>query len=145
MHRHPYELCNRSKSCDDNVQKLRDVVAYNNEHPVPEGYKQETLVKADLTDGVQNKTYIKARQSLNKAAKEVLDSVLKANELDAVLVPSESRFSDILDDRLVGGSANALGQSLAAISGYPSLNVSKRDRLRTVRSHCVFTVCFLSV
>lgn len=105
------------------IKSLKDVIQYNLDHPDPEGYNQEILLQAEKTDGLENKTYIEARESVHAASKKVLDSILVTYDLDAVLVPSEARFESILDNELTGGYSGVLGQSLACIAGYPSMNV----------------------
>lgn len=107
------------------IASLKDVIQYNEEHPTPEGYNQELLIMSEATDGIHNETYIKARDANRDAARQVLDSVLLMHNLDAVVSPSESRYDGILDEDLKDSSV--LGYSLAAIAGYPSINVSGKN------------------
>lgn len=101
---------------------LKDVIKFNDEHPSEEGYNQELLIKSEATDGIENKTYLEAKEANRNAAKAVLDWVIEKYNLDAVVTPSETRLDGIFDEDLKNTSMNKL--SIAAIAGYPSINVS---------------------
>lgn len=104
------------------IKSLKDVIQFNIDNPSPEGYNQVLLEMSEATDGLQNSTYIEARDSNRKAASDLLDYVLTRYNVHAVVTPSDNWFHDILDLRLE--NAPVVGFSVAAIAGYPSLNVS---------------------
>lgn len=104
------------------IECLKDIIQFNIDNPVPEGYNQELLVMSEATDGLQNTTYIEARDSNRRAARDLLDSVLMQHKLDAVVTPSDSRYEAIIDPNLQ--DSPIIGYSVAAIAGYPSVNVS---------------------
>lgn len=127
---------------------LKDIIRFNEENPTKEGYNQELLVESEATDGLENSTYIEARDSNRAAARELLDSALVKLKLDAVIFPSEPRLNKlegkcVLDEKF--SNSPVFGWSLAAIAGYPSLNVSKtRHALHVTSNVCKyeFDVCY---
>lgn len=118
---------------------LKDVIQFNEEHPTPEGYNQELLVMSEATDGIRNETYVQARDGNRDAAKQALDSVLVNYNLDAVVAPSDSRYESILDEQLKDSTITAY--SLAAIAGYPSINVRNLNRNGNADPFIIITYC----
>lgn len=104
------------------ITSLKDVIQYNEEHPIPEGYNQEHLVAAEATDGLLNETYIEARDSNRAFSKELLDSIFETYNLDAIVTPSDSRTQGVLEKSLE--DFPPFGFSMACFAGYPSVQVS---------------------
>lgn len=101
------------------MNSLKDIIEFNKKNPPPEGYNQELLIRAEATDGLQNRTYLEVKRRNIVAARAILDTVLIENNLDAVITPSEPR-SDTFPEFHDSASS---GYSIAAIAGYPSVNV----------------------
>lgn len=108
---------------EDSPLSLHDIIEFNSHNP--DGYSQKLLMDAELTDGVNNKTYLAALQTNQNSSRELLTRIMTAYKLDALLFPNPLppiyavvtiNESDLYD-------APALGYQLAAIAGFPSINV----------------------
>jgi amidase len=69
------------------VKNLADVIAYNKAHaaeamPI---FGQETLIRAETTDGLANAKYKAAVQKTVPGARQAIDGLLKANQLAAII------------------------------------------------------------
>lgn len=115
-----------SVSAPTKISTLSDVIRFNERHPIESIYNQDYLIEAEATDGLQNQTYLRAKDATFTTAKALLDSVLSNYNLDAVIAPSEPRNLGFLDPAIKDSPQFAY--SLAAMSGYPCLNVSREIR-----------------
>lgn len=87
------------------VQRLSDVIAYNRENPVPEGYGQKLLEGAQAQE-LDDPAYWLIAHRLRNEARQVLDSAMRQQVLDALV--------DLPTGDLRGTGAQA---------GYPGLSV----------------------
>ncbi|CAL8096513.1 unnamed protein product [Orchesella dallaii] len=118
------------KAAPMKIASLKDIIKFNDEHLSIEGYNQELLLLSEATDGLNNRTYIEARDSNRAAARELLNSVISTYKLDAIVVPSEPRFESVLDENLQ--DSPVVGYSIAAIAGYPSISIPAGIGLKDV-------------
>ncbi|WP_082476731.1 amidase family protein [Pseudomonas sp. Leaf58] len=87
------------------AQSLMDIIAFNREHPGPEGYGQGLLEGAQAQD-LDEPAYWLMAHKLRNVPREMFDSVTRRHVLDALL--------DLPDGDLRGAGAQA---------GYPGLHV----------------------
>ncbi|MBJ6108308.1 amidase [Hymenobacter sp. BT523] len=106
------------------VKNLADVIAYNNAHaaeamPI---FGQETLIRAEATDGLGNAKYKAAVQKSVSGARQAIDSLLKANQLTAIVGVTTGPAWCI--DWVNGDYSTGVDfSSPAAMAGYPHLTV----------------------
>ncbi|UOQ97098.1 amidase [Hymenobacter sp. 5317J-9] len=106
------------------VKNLADVIAYNNAHaaeamPI---FGQETLIRAEATDGLGNARYKAAVQKSVSGACQAIDSLLKANQLTAIVGVTTGPAWCI--DWVNGDYSTGVDfSSPAAMAGYPHLTV----------------------
>ncbi|MBD2721772.1 amidase [Hymenobacter armeniacus] len=106
------------------VKNLADVIAYNNAHaaeamPI---FGQETLIRAEATDGLGNAKYKAAVQKSVSGARQAIDSLLKANQLAAIVGVTTGPAWCI--DWVNGDYSTGVDfSSPAAMAGYPHLTV----------------------
>ncbi|WP_201979507.1 amidase [Hymenobacter rubidus] len=106
------------------VKNLADVIAYNNAHaaeamPV---FGQETLIRAEATDGLGNAKYKAAVQKTVAGARQAIDGLLKANRLTAIIGVTTGPAWCI--DWVNGDYSTGVDfSSPAAMAGYPHLTV----------------------
>ena len=106
------------------VKNLADVIAYNNAHaaealPI---FGQETLIRAEATDGLGNAKYKAAVQKTVAGARKAIDSLLKANQLAAIIGVTTGPAWCI--DWVNGDYSTGVDfSSPAAMAGYPHLTV----------------------
>ena len=106
------------------IKTLADVIAYNKAHEdkAMPFFKQETLELAQSKGGLQSKEYLDALQKSHQGTRVVIDKVMKANQLDAIIGPTNG-FAVCID--LVNGDYdNGFSfSSPAAKAGYPHITV----------------------
>jgi amidase len=106
------------------VKTLKDVIDFNaaNEDAAMPYFKQETLESSNAKKGLEDKKYLEALTVSFEGSKSVLNTVFKANNLDAIcgitMGPACS-IDMIYGDRWGGYSLT----SPAAASGYPHITV----------------------
>ncbi|MDO7846721.1 amidase [Hymenobacter sp. M29] len=106
------------------VKNLADVIAYNKAHaaeamPI---FEQETLIRAEATDGLGNSKYKAAVQKTVTGARQAIDSLLKANQLTAIIGVTTGPAWCI--DWANGDYSTGVDfSSPAAMAGYPHLTV----------------------
>lgn len=93
-----------------NINTLADIIRFNEMYPPIEGYNQNTLIAAEATDGLRNKTYLAARHENRRDAARYLDSIFDENGVDALATPCYSNNTPLL-------------YSYGAAAGYPSITV----------------------
>lgn len=101
---------------NQNITSLADIIAFNELNPPSEGYNQNTLIAAEATNGLRNKTYVSALHEYRRDTTRYLDSIFDANVVDALATPCYSSNTPLL-------------YSYGAATGYPSI---------TVRIHLLF-------
>lgn len=107
------------------TRTLADLIAFNKANADKEMplFGQELFEKAELTKGLDDPDYIKARDEAKRlAGPEGIDAVLKADKLDVLVAPTLGPawlIDPVLGDRFVGGGAGGP----AAVAGYPHLTV----------------------
>ncbi|MDB5008387.1 MAG: amidase [Mucilaginibacter sp.] len=106
------------------VRSLADVIAFNkqNEAKAMPFFKQETLELAQKKGDLNQKEYLDALQKTTGITRKAIDSILKDNNLDAIVAPTNG-FAGCID--LVNGDYDN-GFSFsgpAAMAGYPHITV----------------------
>ncbi|GAC1598683.1 MAG: amidase [Hymenobacter sp.] len=106
------------------VKNLADVIAYNKAHaaeamPI---FQQETLLRAEATDGLGNAKYKAAVHKTVTESRKAIDALLKANQLTAIIGATTGPAWCI--DWVNGDYATGVEfSSPAAMAGYPHLTV----------------------
>jgi amidase len=102
---------------------LADVIAFNKAHADTElrYFGQELFERSEQTDGLDSPVYVAARLSALRAGRDGIDSLLRDNQLDALVTPA---YSPAWSIDLVNGD-HVLGSSSthAALAGYPLISV----------------------
>lgn len=93
-----------------NISSLADIIRFNELNPPTEGYNQNTLIAAEATNGLRNKTYISALHEYQRDSTRYLDSIFNENAVDALATPCYSSGTPLL-------------YSYGAATGYPSITV----------------------
>jgi amidase len=107
------------------TRTLADVIAFNRANAATEMglFGQDTFEKAELTKGLADPAYLKAREtSLRLAGKEGIDKMLADARVEVLIAPTAAPawFIDPVNaDQSPGGGAGGL----AAVAGYPHLTV----------------------
>jgi amidase len=117
-------LNNYLTQANSKIKNLKDVIAYNKAHEdkAMPFFKQETLELAESKGGLQSKEYVDALQKSHQGTRAAIDRVMKANQLDAIIGPTNG-FAVCID--LVNGDYdNGFSfSSPAAKAGYPHITV----------------------
>jgi amidase len=106
------------------VKNLADVIAYNNAHAAEAMplFGQETLIRAEATDGLDNPRYRAAVRKTVASARQAIDSLLKAHQLTAIIGVTTGPAWCI--DWVNGDYSTGVDfSSPAAMAGYPHLTV----------------------
>lgn len=117
-------LNNYLSQANSKIKSLSDVIAYNKTHEeeAMPFFKQETLELAQSKGGLQSKEYLDALQISHQGTRAVIDKIMKSNQLDAIIGPTNG-FAVCID--LVNGDYdNGFSfSSPAAKAGYPHITV----------------------
>jgi amidase len=106
------------------VHSLKELIAYNDQHADKEltYFGQDLFVKAEKKGPLTDKAYLDALAKNHRLTRaEGIDAVMDKYHLDALVAPTAgpSWLIDLVDgDHDTGGSS-----SLAAVAGYPNINV----------------------
>lgn len=105
------------------VRSLKDIIKYNDDHAksTMPYFKQETLISSDLKADMNNIEYTSAWNK-STSAKQIIDSLMKTNKLDAICGTTNG-LACCID--LVNGDYDT-GFSLsspAAMAGYPHITI----------------------
>ncbi len=106
------------------IHTLADLIAYNEEHAAEEMpyFRQELLVRAQATGGLDDPAYQEALATNQRLAREEgIDAVLQQYDLDALVAPTNApafTIDQINGNRNMGGSSTP-----AALAGYPLVTV----------------------
>lgn len=92
------------------ISSLADIIRFNELNPPAEGYNQNTLIAAEETNGLRNKTYVVALHEYRRDTTRYLDSIFNQNAVDALATPCQSSNTPLLF-------------SYGAATGYPSITV----------------------
>ena len=106
------------------VKNLADVIAYNKEHAAEAMpfFQQETLIRAEATDGLSNAKYKAAVQKTVPGARQAIDGLLKTHQLAAIVGVTTGPAWCI--DWVNGDYSTGVDfSSPAAMAGYPHLTV----------------------
>lgn len=106
------------------VKNLADVIAYNKEHAAEAMpfFQQETLIRAEATDGLSNPKYKAAAQKTVTGARQAIDGLLKQHQLAAIIGVTTGPAWCI--DWVNGDYSTGVDfSSPAAMAGYPHLTV----------------------
>ena len=106
------------------VKNLADVIAYNKEHAAEAMpfFQQETLLRAEATDGLNNPKYKAAVQKTVAGARQAIDGLLKTHQLAAIVGVTTGPAWCI--DWVNGDYSSGVDfSSPAAMAGYPHLTV----------------------
>lgn len=96
------------------IFSLADIIKFNKLNPAIEGYNQNDLEMAEATDGLQNKTYLAAKEHNKRNSVMYLDSIFAKYKVDALATPCSPDETSALF-------------SYGAYAGYPSITVSKKS------------------
>jgi amidase len=111
-------------TANSKVKSLADVIAFNkqNEATAMPFFKQDILELAQSKSGLDSKEYLDAVKNTTETTRNAIDSIMKANQLDAICAPTNG-FACCID--LVNGDYdNGFGFSTpAAMAGYPHITV----------------------
>jgi amidase len=106
------------------VHSLREIIDFNERNREKEMpfFGQDLFVKAEAKGPLTDKPYLDALEKNHRLTRsEGIDAVMEANRLDALIAPTggPAWLTDLVDgDHDLGGSS-----SLAAVAGYPNINV----------------------
>lgn len=105
------------------VKTLKEVIAFNknNEDKAMPYFKQETLESSDAKKGLDNKIYIDALAKSFTGSKNILNTVFKENQLDAICGITMGPACSI--DMIYGDRWGYSLTTPAAASGYPHITV----------------------
>ena len=106
------------------VRNLADVIAFNNAHAAEAMpfFQQETLIRAEATDGLGNAKYKAAALKTVSGARKAIDGLLKSNQLAAIVGVTTGPAWCI--DWVNGDYSTGVDfSSPAAMAGYPHLTV----------------------
>jgi amidase len=106
------------------MKSLVDVIAFNkkNEDKAMPFFKQETLELAQSKGGLDSKEYLDALKKSNGSSRTIIDNILKKNQLDAIVGPTNG-FA-VCIDLINGDYDNGFSfSSPAAKAGYPHITV----------------------
>ena len=107
-----------------NMKSLQDVIDFNkkNEAKAMPTFKQETLEMCQEKGGLDSKEYLEALEKSHNGAKNIIDTIMKTNKLDAIsgltMGPACS-IDSIYGDRW----GDVFLTAPAAMSGYPHISV----------------------
>jgi amidase len=106
------------------TKSLADVITFNKNN-APKAmpfFKQEILEQAQAKGGLSNKEYIDAVTKTVNVTRNAIDTILKQNQLDAIIGPTNGFACTI--DLVNGDYDNGFGFSTpAAMAGYPHITV----------------------
>ena len=106
------------------VHNLSDVIAYNKAHAdeAMPFFQQETLIRAEATDGLTNPKYKAAVHKTVTEARKIIDSTLREHQLTAIIGITTGPAWCI--DWVNGDYSSGIDfSSPAAMAGYPHLTV----------------------
>lgn len=106
------------------MKTLKDVIEFNkaNEAKAMPYFKQEQLENCEKTSGLDNPVYHEAMEKGTKASRDILDKVMKENNLDAITGLTMGPACSI--DMIYGDRWGDVGlTSPAAMSGYPHVTL----------------------
>ena len=106
------------------VKNLADVIAYNKAHAADAMpfFQQETLIRAEATDGLSNPKYRAAVQKTVNGARQAIDGLLKTHQLASIVGVTTGPAWCI--DWVNGDYSTGVDfSSPAAMAGYPHLTV----------------------
>ena len=107
------------------TRTLAQLIAFNNANAARELglFGQETFVEAEMTKGLADPDYVKARAaSMRRAGVEGIDKLLRDNKVVALVGPTMSPawlIDAVNGDQYAGSGAGGI----AAVAGYPHLTV----------------------
>jgi len=106
------------------MKTLKDIIEFNktNEEKAMPTFKQETLIASEDTKGLDARAYLDALKKSHSGAKQIIDTVMQQNKLDAIagLTMGPACSIDVVyGDRWGDVSLT----SPAAMSGYPHISV----------------------
>jgi len=107
------------------ARTLGDLIQFNREHAAREMpiFGQDLFEQAELTTGLQDPVYLKAREDSRLAAgRDGLDKLLESHQLQAIIAPTMGPA--YLIDTIAGDTISASGPGgFPAIAGYPHLTL----------------------
>ncbi|KAI0226211.1 hypothetical protein L0F63_004223 [Massospora cicadina] len=86
------------------IRSLEDVIEFNmnHSHLYPSGLKQGLLIKSQSTTGIDDPQYLKDRDENQLTAKSLIDNLLKANQLDALITLSHPALASSVPSSIAG-------------------------------------------
>lgn len=106
------------------VHTLEEIIAFNDKNRDKEMpyFGQDLFLKSEAKGPLSDKAYLDALEKNHRLARtEGIDAVMEKFQLDAIVAPTSGPacVTDLLNgDHFTGGSSN-----LAAVAGYPNINV----------------------
>ena len=106
---------------------LQDLIDFNEANPDLEGpWNSDVFLAAQATNGRNDADCQAARQSATSTAQAAIDDLMAANDLDAIVAPTNGPawVTDPVNGDLGGDFSTFVGSSSpSAIAGYPSITV----------------------
>lgn len=102
---------------------LAELRRFNDEHAAEELalFGQELFERADATGGLDDPSYLEARETAQRRARGGLDALLHGRSLSALVVPTMDPAW--LIDPVNGNRPGPAGYGVAAVAGYPAVTV----------------------
>jgi amidase len=106
------------------VHTMKEVIKFNDDHREQEMpyFGQDLMLQAEAKGPLTNPEYLKALEHCRRQSRtEGIDAAMDKSKLDALIAPTgcPAWTTDLLNgDHTVGGSS-----TLAAVAGYPNINV----------------------
>jgi amidase len=112
------------KSINDLIDRARQVNAPRPDGSSPNPGRWTLLVRESKSGTVNDYQYTSVREHALPLVRAVLDGVMKAEKLDAIVYPTASRRPPLVSAPSdVPGGSSASGSNLANLSGFPDLIV----------------------
>jgi len=108
---------------DSEILTLEKLILFNREHAETEmpWFGQDLFTLSQNTDGLESDEYKQALQSIQGFSRSNIDSILKAYDVDVLVMRSNAPAFSI--DLVYGDNFQGGSSSMAAIAGYPHITV----------------------
>lgn len=136
-------LNNYLKTSTVPVKSLEDVITFNsrNEDKAMPFFKQEILIQSQEAPGVDTDEYRRLHKAVVDGSRNVISSVMQANQLDAICGPANGPPWCI--DPINGDAFTGYGMySPAAMAGYPSITVPMGEVQELPIGLCFFGLAY---
>jgi amidase len=112
------------KNIDDLIERARQVNAPQPDGSSPNPGRWTLLVRESKSGTMNDYQYTSVRDHALPLVRAVLDGILQAGQLDAIVYPTASRRPPLMSSPAeVPGGSSATGSNLANLSGFPDMIV----------------------